>query len=68
MRSHAKLRAFAPIAIGLIGMAAYQIIVQLQHPAIMENDLFHGMWFGICFGLEITGLYMLFKNKRRAAA
>lgn len=62
MRSNAKLRALAHIVIGLIGIAAYQIIVHFKHPVIMDNDLFHGMWFGICFGLEITGLYLLSKT------
>lgn len=68
MRSNAKLRALAPIVIGLVGTAADQIIVHFKHPAIMDNDLFHGMWFGICLGLEITGLHVLFKNKRGSAA
>jgi hypothetical protein len=67
MSSNAKLRAIAPIVIGLIGMAAYQIIFRLNHPAIMETDLFRGLWFGICIGLEIVGVYLLAKNKRGSA-
>jgi hypothetical protein len=67
MRNNAQRHALIPIAIGLIGMASYQIIVRLSHPAIMEKDLFHGLWFGICLGLEIVGVYQLSKNKRGSA-
>jgi hypothetical protein len=68
MKSNAQLRALAPIVIGLLGMGGYQVILHLKHPIMMENDLFHGIWFGACFGLEITGLYLHFKNKSGSTA
>lgn len=68
MKSNVQRRALAPIVIGLLGMGAYQIILHLEHPLVMENDLLHGIWFGICFGLEVTGIYHLSKNKNGSAA
>lgn len=66
MSSNAKVRAISLIVIGLFGMAAYQVIAHLQHPAIMDQDSFHGIWFGVCFGLEIAGVYQLSKIRRSA--
>lgn len=68
MNTNARLRAFTPIVIGLLGMGGYQIMLHLQHPIIMEKDLFRGMWYGVCLGLEITGIYLLSKNKSESAA
>lgn len=68
MKSNPRIGVLAPIIIGLLGMGAYQIIVHLKHPAIIETDLFHGLWIGLCLGWEITGLYQLFNNKRGPAA
>jgi len=64
MKNNAQRRALALIAVGLVGIGAYQMILRLSHPTMMENDFFHGLWFGVCIGLEITGLYILTKNKR----
>lgn len=64
MKNRPRLRALAPIVIGLLGMGAYQIILRGQHPVMMESDLFHGLWLGICVGLEMTGVYMLGKRHR----
>ena len=64
MNRNSQLRSFAPIAVGLIGMGAYQVISHVYHPAIMQNDLFHGIWFGVCLGLEIIGIYKLSRNRR----
>lgn len=30
---------------------------------MIESDLVHGLWFGICLGMELTGLYFLAKNR-----
>ena len=68
MKNNPKRSALVPIVLGLVGMAAYQIILHFDHPIIMNEDLFHGIWFGICFGLEITGLYLISKNKGGSAA
>ncbi len=64
MKRNARLRAFAPIAVGLLGMGAYQVVLRTSHPAAMEGDFFHGLWFGVCIGLEIVGIYLLTKIKR----
>ena len=58
----------ALVAIGLLGIISYQIIVRLAHPAFMENDLIHGIWFGVFLGIEILGLYLLRKSKCNRAA
>lgn len=65
MSSNSRFRSFVPIAVGLIGMGAYQVISHTYHPPIMENDLFHGIWFGVCLGLEITGIYQFSRNRHR---
>lgn len=67
MKNNSGLRALSPIVIGLFGMAAYPILMHLKHPVITENDFFHGIWFGVCLGLEIIGIHLLVKNKRGAA-
>lgn len=68
MKSNIQLRAFALIVIGLLGMGAYQMIRHVSHPIMLELDFAHGLWFGTCIGLELTGLYLLFKNKSGSAA
>jgi hypothetical protein len=63
MKANTRRRALAQVAIGLIGMGAYQMLLHLGRPVVIENDFLHGIWFGVCLGLEITGLYLLFKTK-----
>lgn len=63
MKSKTKFRAYAPIIIGLLGMSAYHILLRFKHPEMMERDVFAGVWFGVCIGLELTGVYFFFKNK-----
>lgn len=64
MNRHSQLRSFVPIAAGLLGIGAYQIISHIYHPAIMEKDFFRGIWFGVCLGLEITGIYHMSRRRR----
>lgn len=64
MKNSSAFRELLPIAIGLLGMGAYQIALRLPHPGMLESDLVHGLWFGICLGLELTGLYFLVKNRK----
>ncbi|WP_308921662.1 hypothetical protein [Janthinobacterium sp. J1-1] len=45
-------------------MSAYQIMLHVQHPALIDSDLVHGLWLGACFGLELLGLYLLAKQSR----
>lgn len=56
------------ISIGTMGIAGYQLILRIFHPPIMAHDLFHGIWFGICLGLEILGLIYLRKANRSPSA
>lgn len=63
MKRSSRFREFAPIAIGLLGMGGYQVALRLPHFAVIEGDLVHGLWFGICLGLELIGLYLLVKNR-----
>jgi hypothetical protein len=64
MKSSSQLREFAPIAIGLLGMGAYQVALRLPHPAMLESDPVHGVWIGVCLGLEFTGLFFLLKRRK----
>jgi hypothetical protein len=66
MKSTPQCRQFAPIVVGLFGMGAYQIVLHAPHPAMIESDMVHGLWFGICLGLELTGLYFLAQNRKRS--
>jgi heme/copper-type cytochrome/quinol oxidase subunit 4 len=66
MKSNAQRRAIFFIVLGLLGMAAYQMILHLKHPLFMSNDFIHGLWFGVFVGLEIVGLSLLYKNRRGA--
>lgn len=68
MKNNTRIGAFALIFIGLLGMAGYQVFLHLPHPKAVETDFVHGIWFGICFGLEILGLYCLSRNKPRLKA
>jgi hypothetical protein len=68
MKSTPRFRALAQIVIGLIGLGVYQMLLHFKHPVVIENDFLHGLWFGVCLGLELTGLYLLFKSKSGSAA
>jgi len=45
------------IAAGLLGMGLYYVAMRLPHPGFMVTDMFQGLWYGICLGLELLGLY-----------
>ncbi len=64
MKSSSHPRELVPIVVGLAGMGAYQLALHIPHPALIEDDLVHGMWFGICLGIELVGLYFLLKNRK----
>ena len=59
-----KMNGYVLVAIGLLGMAGYEIILRLLHPSFLANDLTQGLWFGVCIGLEIFGLFVLRRDKR----
>ena len=63
-----KMNGYLLVAIGLLGMAGYEITLRLLHPSSLANDLTHGLWLGACIGLEILGLFVLGRVKRRDAA
>jgi hypothetical protein len=67
MKNNPKQAALTLVVIGLLGMAAYPVILRFGHPAVMENDFFHGLWMGVCVGLELLGVYRLSKNKAGSA-
>jgi hypothetical protein len=64
MKSSSKGREFVPIVVGLAGMGAYPVALHVPHPAMIEGDLVHGIWFGICLGIELIGLYFLLKQRK----
>lgn len=63
MKRNTRISALAMIVIGLLGLAAYQVFLHMPHPKNIETDFVHGIWFGVCFGLEILGAYLLSKNR-----
>jgi len=56
------------VAFGLLGMAGYDIVLHLFHPQVLASDMVNGLWFGVCIGLAILGLFVLGKAKHRDAA
>lgn len=63
-KKHTKLAGIALVFCGLLALSAYQIMLHVQHPAMFDNDLVHGLWLGASFGLELLGLYLLAKQSR----
>lgn len=63
-KKHTKLPGIALVVCGLLSMSAYQIMLHVQHPAMFDNDLVHGLWLGASFGLELLGLYLLARQNR----
>jgi uncharacterized protein (TIGR00369 family) len=55
------------VAIGLLGIAGYEVALRLLHSSRLANDLIHGLWLGACIGLEILGLLVLGRARRRHA-
>lgn len=63
-KKYTKLPGMALVVCGLLAMSAYQIMLHVPHPAMFDNDLVHGLWLGVSFGLELLGLYLLAKQNR----
>ena len=63
-KKYTKLPGIALVVCGLLAMSAYQIMLYVPHPAMFDNDLVHGLWLGVSFGLELLGLYLLAKQNR----
>lgn len=54
-----RLNPYVLIALGVLWIAAFQLILRLHHPALLAQDLVQGTWFGLGIGLEILGLLRL---------
>jgi hypothetical protein len=57
MKSNSPRRRYIIVAIGLLGMASYPFLRRLSLTAFMQDNLFHGIWFGVCIGIMIVGLF-----------
>jgi hypothetical protein len=57
-------RSILLVCIGLFGMSLYWLVLRVAHPAILSNDFVRGVWYGLCLGLEILGVYRLGKESR----
>jgi hypothetical protein len=55
------------VAVGLVGVAGYEMALRLLHSSLLANDLIRGLWHGACIGLEILGLFALGRARRRHA-
>jgi hypothetical protein len=58
-------RPYVLVAAGLLGIGLYAVAIRFWHPAILSNDLVQGVWYGLCVGVEILGLYLLRKSPPR---
>lgn len=65
MRNGHKSRSLGLVAAGLFGMALYNIAVLVGGPALLARDSVHGMWIGLCIGLELVGLMALARSRSR---
>ena len=59
-----KMNGYVLVAIGLLGIAGYEMALRLLHLSFLANDFIHGLWLGVCIGLEILGLFVLGRAKR----
>lgn len=50
----------------MAGMGAYQLSLHVPHPPMIESELVHGIWFGICLGMELIGLYFIVKSRKQS--
>ena len=58
-----KMNGYVLGAIGLLGIAGYEMVLRLLHPPFLANDFTHGLWIGTCIGLEILSLFVLRRDK-----
>jgi hypothetical protein len=56
-----RTNALRFVAAGLFGFALYGVVTHLMAPAALRSDFVHGVWIGICVGLEVVGLAFLIK-------
>ncbi len=56
------------IAVGTVGIAAYQLVFRSIHSSVFAKDSVHGLWVGVFLGLEIFGIYLFLKAKRQPSA
>jgi hypothetical protein len=49
--------------IGIVGIAIYQLVMHLPHPAFVDNDFIGGVWLGACIGIEMLGLILFGKTR-----
>jgi hypothetical protein len=56
------------VAIGMLGIAGYDMALHLLHSSLLANDFIRGLWVGACIGLQILGLHVLGRAKRRLAS
>lgn len=58
-----KNRAIILVALGLLGMALNVIVIRYTTSSLLSNDVVIGLWFGVCIGLQVLGLYFMVKSK-----
>ena len=66
----APQRLFGLLAVmfGLLGASSYEIVRRVVHSQFLDRDFVHGIWVGICIGIQIFGLVaMLFTTRKRSA-
>ena len=63
-----KTNGHVLVAIGLLGISGYEMALRFMHLPFLSNDLVHGLWIGACIGLELLGLFILGKARRRNPA
>lgn len=52
------------VAIGLLGVVGYQWALHRFPSSLLADDWIHGLWFGICIGVELLGVYLVDRSKR----
>ncbi|HJV22882.1 MAG TPA: hypothetical protein VJ570_09295 [Holophagaceae bacterium] len=67
------MRPFRPtpflfVALGVLGLAGYELALRATHAPFLASDAVHGGWMGLCIGLEILGLLLLRRQRNRPGA
>jgi hypothetical protein len=54
-----RLNPYVLVSVGLLGMTLYALAMRFGHPDILSNDFVRGVWYGLCLGVQLLGLYRL---------
>ncbi|MGH9440970.1 MAG: hypothetical protein ACRD16_01720 [Thermoanaerobaculia bacterium] len=63
MTSKSLFQPILLVSVGLLGITLVPFVLRVSHSALLSNDFVRGLWYGLCLGLEIVGIYRLGKAR-----